>query len=193
MKRLFQKIRIPMIIALVSIAGVAFAQDAVIDINEAMDGFSYGLAFALLGAALAVFLSGIGSSMGVGIAGESGNGVLSEDPNKFGLVLALQALPGTQGIYGLLTAFIILGKIGVLGDPETLSIQQGLYVLASGLPIGIVGLFSGIWQGKVAAASIQLISRKPGEFGKAMVLPALVETYAVFGLLMSIMMLGRVS
>ena len=192
MKRLFQKMKIPMIIAFIFIAGTAFSQDTVAGINETVNGFSYGLAFALIGAALAAFLAGIGSSMGVGIAGEAGNGVLSEDPNKFGYVLALQALPGTQGIYGLLTAFIILSKIGVLGAVRDISVQEGLYVLASGIPIGFVGLMSGIWQGRVAAASIQLISRKPGEFGKAIVLPALVETYAVFALLISIIMLVRV-
>ena len=67
-----------------------------------------GSTFAVLGAALAVILSGMGSSKGVGIAGEAGTGVLTEDPSKFGRVLILQALPGTQGIYGLLVAFLIL-------------------------------------------------------------------------------------
>ena len=66
-----------------------------------------GQFFALLGAAVAA-LAGIGSAIGIGIAGQAAAGVVSEDPNKFGQVLVLQALPGTQGIYGLLIAFIIL-------------------------------------------------------------------------------------
>ena len=45
---------------------------------------------ALLGAATAA-LAGIGSAMGVGVAGEAAAGVVSEDPNKFGQVLLLQA------------------------------------------------------------------------------------------------------
>ena len=61
-----------------------------------------GIVFALTGAALAALLAGIGSAIGVGIAGEAAAGVITEDPNKFSKVLVLQLLPGTQGIYGLL-------------------------------------------------------------------------------------------
>lgn len=73
-----------------------------------------GNVFALLGAAVAA-LAGIGSAMGVGIAGQAAAGVLAEDPKKFGKTLILQALPGTQGIYGLLMAFLIFIRIGLLG------------------------------------------------------------------------------
>ncbi len=48
--------------------------------------------------------------MGVGIAGQAAAGVVTEDPNKFSKVLVLQLLPGTQGIYGLLIAFITLPR-----------------------------------------------------------------------------------
>ncbi len=75
-----------------------------------------GTSFAVLGAALAVIFSGMGSSKGVGLAGEAGTGILTEDPTKFGKVLLLQALPGTQGIYGLLVAFLILFSNGAVLD-----------------------------------------------------------------------------
>ena len=74
-----------------------------------------GIVFALTGAALAALMAGIGSAIGVGMAGEAAAGVVTEDPNKFGKVLILQLLPGTQGIYGLLIAFITLSQIGILG------------------------------------------------------------------------------
>ena len=80
-----------------------------------LDSLLSGEFLALGGAALASLLAGIGSAKGVGIAGEAAAGVVSEDPNKFGQVLLLQALPGTQGIYGLLIAFITLSQIGILG------------------------------------------------------------------------------
>ena len=76
-----------------------------------------GQNLALLGAALAAGLAGWGSAKGVGIVGQASTGLLTEDPGKFGKALILQALPGTQGIYGLITAFIILFKIGILGTP----------------------------------------------------------------------------
>lgn len=150
---------------------------------------SLGVVFALLGAAVAVFLSGCGSAIGVGIAGQAASGVVTEDPSKFAKVLIMQLLPGTQGIYGLLVGFIVLSKFGLLNgsyDPN-MSVAAGLAVLAACLPIGIVGLISGKFQGKTSAAAIGIIAKKPEQFGKAMLFPAMVETYAILALLISIL------
>ena len=145
-----------------------------------------GLVYALLGAAVAVFLAGAGSAFGVGIAGQAASGVVTEDPSKFAKVLILQLLPGTQGIYGLLVGFITLSKIGILGGGVAdVSVQTGLMILAACLPIGIVGLISGVAQGKTAASSIGIVAKKPDQFGKAMLFPAMVETYAILALLIS--------
>ena len=145
-----------------------------------------GIVYALLGAAVAVFLSGAGSALGVGIAGQAASGVVSEDPSKFAKVLILQLLPGTQGLYGLIIGFVTLSKIGLLGGGAAeLSVTTGLLILAACLPIGIVGLISGRSQGKTAAASIGIIAKKPDQFGKAMLFPAMVETYASLALLIS--------
>ena len=147
-----------------------------------------GLVYALLGAAVAVFLAGPGSALGVGIAGQAASGVVTEDPSKFAKVLILQLLPGTQGIYGLLVGFITLSKIGLLGGGAAeISVQTGLLILAACLPIGIVGLISGRSQGQTAAAAIGIIAKKPDQFGKAMLFPAMVETYAILALLISIL------
>ena len=147
-----------------------------------------GIVYALLGAALAVFLAGAGSAIGVGIAGQAASGVVSEDPSKFAKVLIMQLLPGTQSIYGLLVGFITLSKIGLLGGGMLeLTPQQGLLVLAACLPIGIVGLISGKSQGKTSAAAIGIVAKKPEQFGKAMLFPAMVETYAILALLISIL------
>ena len=137
---------------------------------------------------MAVFLAGAGSAIGVGIAGQAASGVVSEDPSKFAKVLIMQLLPGTQGIYGLLVGFITLSKIGLLGGGMLeLTPQQGLLVLAACLPIGIVGLISGKSQGKTSAAAIGIVAKKPEQFGKAMLFPAMVETYAILALLISIL------
>ena len=146
-----------------------------------------GMVYALLGAAVAVFLAGAGSAIGVGIAGQAASGVVTEDPSKFAKVLIMQLLPGTQGIYGLLVGFITLSKIGLLGggaadlDPKT-----GLLILAACLPIGIVGLISGKHRTD-SSGSIGIVAKKPDQFGKAMLFPAMVETYAILALLISIL------
>ena len=152
-----------------------------------------GIVYALLGAAAAVFLAGAGSSMGVGIAGQAAAGVISEDPSKFAKVLILQLLPGTQGIYGLLVGFIVLSKIGLLGGSMAeVSVQTGLLILAACLPIGIVGLVSGKYQGKAAAGAIGVVAKKPERFGKAMLFPAMVETYAILALLITILVVSAI-
>ena len=147
-----------------------------------------GVSLAILGAALAALLAGIGSSIGVGIAGRAAAGVVTEDPEKFSKVLILQLLPGTQGIYGLLIAFIALSNIGVLGGSiRQLSTAEGLSFLMACLPMAFVGLMSAVMQGKTSVASIGVVAKKPDEFGKAMILPAMVETYAILALLVSIL------
>ena len=143
---------------------------------------------AILGAACAAIFAGMGSSKGVGIAGEAASGVVTEDPSKFGKALVLQALPGTQGIYGLLVGFIALSNIGILsGTPKELTVAQGLMMLAACLPIAVVGLVSAMHQGKTAVAAVGIVVKKPDQFGKAMLFPAMVETYAILALLVSIL------
>ena len=149
-----------------------------------------GPALVILGAALAVGFAGSGSAWGIGIANEAAAGVMTEDPKKFGYALVLLALPGTQGIYGLLVAVIAMMKAGLIGGGNvTLTVWQGLALGGACIPIAISGFYSAIWQGKSSAASILLISKRPEEMGKALILPAMCETYAVFGLLVSILML----
>ena len=151
-----------------------------------------GVPMALLGAVLAALLSGIGSAIGVGMAGEAAAGALTEDPSKFGKVLILQLLPGTQGIYGLLIAFLTLSNIGVLGGSADISFVKGLLYFCACLPMGFVGLWSAKSQARASVASINMLSRKPDQFGKAIILPAMVETYAVLALLVSLLAVANI-
>ena len=147
---------------------------------------------AVFGAAIAVILGGIGSAKGVGIAGEAAAGLIAEDPDKFGQTLILQALPGTQGIYGFLVGIMVMLNCGFLGGTAALTTSQGLYVLASCLPCALTGLLSGIHQGRVSAAGINVVAKKPNEVSKAMIYAAMVETYAILGLLTSILLVINV-
>ena len=149
---------------------------------------------ALFGASIAALLAGIGSAVGIGIAGRAAAGVVLEGSNRLRQVLVLQALPGTQGIYGLLIAFIVMLKVGLLGDGLLdLTIAQGSYIFAATLPVGLVGLISAIAQGKAAAAGIMLVGKRPSELAKGMTFAAMVETYAVLALLVSFLMLNSIA
>lgn len=155
---------------------------------------SMGIALAILGAACASLFAGIGSAKGVGLVGEAAAGVVSVDPNKFSKVLILQLLPGTQGLYGLLTAILMLSRIGIIGgNPTELTTAQGLMFLGAALPIAVVGLFSGIAQGRAAAAGVGITAKKPEHNGKGIIMAAMVETYAILALLVSILLIYNIA
>ena len=146
-----------------------------------------GIVFALTGAAFSALFAGIGSAIGVGLAGRAASGAVTQDSSLFSKVLILQLLPGTQGIYGLLIAFITLTQIGIMGGSSDISLYKGLLYLAACLPMAIVGLISAVAQGKCSVAAIGLVTKQPDQFGKAMIFPAMVETYAILALLISIL------
>ena len=151
-----------------------------------------GLVYALLGAALAVGVAGVGPAKGVGIASEAAAGVVTEDPSKFGKLLVLQLLPGTQGLYGLIIGVMVLLNTGILGGSAPASAEVGLLYLVACLPIAIGGLFSGIAQGRVAASGCNMIAKKPQESSKAIVSASLVELYALLAFIVSFLMVINV-
>lgn len=149
-----------------------------------------GQNLALVGAFLAVGLAGVGSAKGVGNVAQAASGLLSEEPDMFGKVLLLVALPGTQGIYGLITAFLIMVKIGLIGGGAAdLTAAQGAYLLVAALPIGLVGLVSAQYQAKAAIAGVSLLTKQRDQVGKAITNAALVETYAILALLISLLLI----
>ena len=153
-----------------------------------------GLAFAIGGAALSVALAGVGSIIGVARSGRAASGVVSEEPEKFGKVLLLQALPSTQGIYGFIGAFWVILKLGLLGgEVPLISWETGLAIAFACLPVAIGGLFSGMFQGSVTIAGMNIVAKKPQEAGKGVILSAMVETYAVLGLLATILLIQGIS
>ncbi len=149
-----------------------------------------GLAIGLLGAGLAACLAGAGSGLGTGYAGQAGAGLVTEDPSKFGKVMILQVIPGTQGLYGLVVFFVAIMQMGLLdGTALNLSFVDGCRYFAACLPIGIGGLVTAASQGKVAAASVNLLAKNPDHWSKGMILCITVEFYAILSLLASMMML----
>ena len=146
-----------------------------------------GPALVYLGAALAVVLPGYGSARVVGKLGQVASGIMSEDPGLFGKLLILQALPGTQGIYGLLGWFMIINHTGMLGGNVALSPLQGLLFLLASLPVAFVGLLSAFHQGHVAEGGMALITKHGNASGNAIVLAVMVETYAILALLATIL------
>lgn len=147
-----------------------------------------GVIFGALGIALAVGLSGIGSAKGVGIVGQSAAGLVTEEPEKFGKALVLELLPGTQGLYGFVIGFLVFNALG-----GGVNLSQGMYLLFACLPVGIAGLWSGIAQGKAAAAGVQILAKKPEHTTKGIIFAAMVETYALLGFVISFLLVNGVT
>ena len=149
-----------------------------------------GKGLALLGAALAAALACSGSGKGTGIAGEAGAGLVTEDPAKFGKVMILQVIPGTQGLYGFVIFFLAYLKVTAAAE---IDMATGFQIFSACLPVGIGGLISAIAQGKVAAASVNILAKKPDEWSKGMIMCIVVEFYAILCLLASFLMLNSIA
>ncbi len=145
-----------------------------------MSDLSLGVIIASFGAGLAVIMAGTGSIIGIGFPGRAAAGVLSEDPSKFGSLFLLVVLPGTQGFYGFVAAFLIIGNIA-----KVTTTAQGVQLLLAALPIAVTGLLSAIYQGKVCAAGVNLVAKRAKEAMKGVIFAAMIETYAVLGLLIT--------
>ena len=147
-----------------------------------------GTIYAIIGAALAATLAGIGSSYGVQAAGKAAAGVTSEKPELFSKLFVLQALPATQGMYGLVAAIVIVMRAGLFdGTITTVSKESGLALMFAAIPIAVVGLIPGIYQGRTAAAAILMTSKQPDAQTKGMQMTALVELYAIFALVATLL------
>ena len=152
-----------------------------------------GIALAFLGAGLCGGLCCLGSAKGTGMVGEAAAGALAENPELFSKCLILQVLPGTQGLYGLVVWFFALSQMGVFGGSMLdLTIVQGMRIFSACVPMAIGGWLSALAQGRVAAASINIVSKKPNDWSKGIILCVTVEFYAILSLLMSILMLMNV-
>ena len=148
-----------------------------------------GIIFGVLGAAFAAVLAGVGSSKGCNMVGKAAAGVITEEPEKFGKALILQLLPGTQGLYGFIVALLI----ATLHLSPSLELYQGVYLFVASVPVGLVGFISAKLQAEVATAGLQILIKNPDHNTKGMIFAAIVETYAILGFVISVIMVMVVS
>jgi len=141
-----------------------------------------GKVIALIGIALCVILCGLGSALGLYKTGTAAAGVLSEDPKKFSKVMVLVVLPATQGIYGFVMAILASSSVATIATTAA-----GWAIFAKVMPMAIVGLISAIFQGQTAVNCIYAVAKQESLGGKLILFPAMVETYAILALVISIM------
>lgn len=143
-----------------------------------------GMVLGALGVALAIFVAGTGSAIGVGMAGEAAAALTREKPELFGQALVLQLLPATQGLYGFVIGLLILLQL------ETgMSAGDGWYLLMASLPVAIAGYTSAPSQAKASIAGMQILAQRPENATQGIVYSAMVETYAILGFVASLLMI----
>ena len=130
-----------------------------------------------LGLGLVLSLAGIGSSIGTTIAGNAAEGALKKRPEASGTYMVLSALPATQGIYGFVAFFMLMGKVA----------EQGALVFGIGACVGTVCLISAIRQGMVCANGIVGVSQGHNVLTNTLIYAALPEFYAILGLVGALM------
>lgn len=155
---------------------------------------SVGLALSVLGATISIIGGGVGTILGTRHIASGGSGLVAAKPQSFGLVLLMSALPSSQGIYGFLGSILILQQTGFLaGTINDVGLEMGLALFFASLPVGILGLFSGNGQGQVLQAGLRIVAKNPADVGKSVILGVLMESMAVFGLLLTILIVNNVT
>ncbi|RIE09455.1 MULTISPECIES: V-type ATP synthase subunit K [Candidatus Cryosericum] len=154
---------------------------------------SLGSLWTFMGAVMVITLGGLGSAHGIRVSGSQAAGVLSEKPELFGKMFVMMALPGTQGFYSFVCGIMMIVLSGVLNKGAAVSNAKGLAFLAVGVGVGLVEWWSAILQGQASAAAESLTGRQPSSSGQAILIPALVETYAVIALVSGILLILWIS
>ncbi len=132
---------------------------------------------AYVGVALMIGLSGAASAMGTSICGQSAVGAMKKNPDGFGSYMVLTALPGSQGLYGFVSFFMVTTLFNLISDETTL--LQGAAVLGIGILSGVVNLAASVYQGYVCANGITAIGNGHDVMGKTLIMAAFPELYAI--------------
>ena len=94
---------------------------------------------------------------------------------------------------------ILLGSVqesmaaqSAAGEVREVGLGLGLALLGIGLPTGLAAIGAGIAVSSVGSASLAVIVEKPELFGRTLIYLGLAEGIAIYGLVMSILLLGKI-
>ena len=163
-------------------------EDTLPEVVAEVTKYGQGYVIAMIGIVLCVLLCGVGSTLGLFKTGRAAAGVLSEDPKKFGKLMVLVLLPATQGIYGFIIGIIASSTLSTAAD-TFITVSQGWAIFGAVMPMALSGLVTGIFQGKSAVNCIYAVGKQESLGGKLIIYPAMIEFYAILGLIISIMLI----
>jgi V/A-type H+-transporting ATPase subunit K len=101
----------------------------------------------------------------------------------FGLAMAGSLLMGVQEV---------MAAEPMAGGVMEISLGKGLALIGIGLPTALAAIGAGIALGPVGSAALAVIAEKPEMFGRTLIYMGLAEGIAIYGLVMSILLLGKI-
>jgi V/A-type H+-transporting ATPase subunit K len=139
----------------------------------------------IFGAFLAILVPGIGSGYAMQKIGELSESLLGENSRKdfFTNSLIFSVLAETPTIYGLLIAILVIMKL-----PKDILLAYG--TLLASLSVAIPGVAAAYAIGLVSQAALVAIHEKKSLFGKTLILAALPEAIAIYGLIIALLILS---
>jgi V/A-type H+-transporting ATPase subunit K len=138
--------------------------------------------FNMVGPAIVLGLTSIGSSIGCYIGGAASHAAMSRTEEGHGKFIGMAAAPSSQSIYGFIL-MLLMSKAILAG---TLSPISGI---AMGIFSGTAIMLSAIYQGKVCATGIQASVKNPSVFGKSFAAVGIIESFALFTFVFSILIM----
>ena len=153
-----------------------------------------------MGGPLALGLAGIGSSVGIGVAGRAAAGAWSKEAKagvglRFTYIILL-GMPISQTLYAMIVMNKIKGVLMKALDSGGTVVRAGMtadfagVLLAVGIGTGIAEMFSAWMQGNIGAAGIRAISEGEGKgFAFLIIAMGIVETVGIFAM---VFMLGMI-
>lgn len=138
--------------------------------------------FDMIGPAMALGLSALGSAIGCGIAGMASHGVMARVEEGHGKFIGMSASPSSQSIYGFILMLLLAAAI----KDGSVSALSGIGI---GFFAGLAIMVSAIYQGKCAATGIQASAKNPAVFGKSFAAVGIVESFALFAFVFSLLLL----
>jgi len=138
--------------------------------------------FDMLGPAIALGLSCIGSSIGLYIAGAASHAAMSRTEEGHGKFIGMAAAPSSQIIYGFLLMLLMSNAIkeGTLSPVSAIGI---------GTFSGCAFFASSVFQGMACATGIQASVKQPAVFGKCFAAVGLIESTALFAFVFALLII----
>jgi len=142
---------------------------------------------------------GLIALMGLPVAATLGAGVwLAFKPQRMPAAWLKGGLLANLALFGLgLAGVMLLGVQDVMaaeplaGAAMEITLGKGLALLGIGLPTGLAAIGAAIALGPIGSAALAVIAEKPEMFGRTLIYMGLAEGIAIYGLVMSILLLGK--